>query len=156
MKRYWLKFSVTQTEAPLDVISVTHGGSLSNAAARHEVDFAVTGSRHSKYGVLSDHVPSEVQIEFPAGQITMTPGATDRVSVLCQCAAKPDRQSQIMGRVRRAERDRQSETSRARQAERDRHSHTDRARQAYPDRQRGTDRAGQIEPDRQRGTDRAG
>ena len=82
--------------------------------------------------------------------------ATDRVSVLCQCAAEPDRQSQIMGRARQAERDRQSETSRARQAERDRHSHTDRARQAYPDRQRGTDRAGQIEPDRQRGTDRAG
>jgi len=81
MKRYWLKFSVTQTEAPLDVISVTHGGSLSNAAARHEVDFAVTGSRHSKYGVLSDHVPSEVQIEFPAGQITMTPGVLDSVSI---------------------------------------------------------------------------
>ena len=81
MKRYWLKFSVTQTEAPLDVISVTHGGSLSNAAARHEVDFAVTGSRHSKYGVLSDHVPSEVQIEFPAGQITKTPDVLDSVNL---------------------------------------------------------------------------
>ena len=76
MRRYWLKFSVTQTEAPLDVISVKQGGCLSNAAARHEVDFAVTGSSHSKFGVLRDHVPSEVQIEFPAGQITMTPGDT--------------------------------------------------------------------------------
>jgi len=38
--------------------------------------------------------------------------ATDRVSVLCQCAAEQDRQSQ-MGRARQAERDKQSETGRA-------------------------------------------
>ena len=44
--------------------------------------------------------------------------ATDRVSVLCQCAAEPDRQSQ-MGRARQAEPDRQSETGRAKQAEPD-------------------------------------
>ena len=67
--------------------------------------------------------------------------ATDRVSVLCQCAAELDRQSQ-MGRAKQAERDRQSETGTAKQAQQDR--------------QRGIDRAGQQESDRQRGTDRVG
>ena len=57
--------------------------------------------------------------------------ATDRVSVLCQCAAELDRQSQ-MGRARWAEPNRQSETGRAKQAERNKQSQTGRARQAEP------------------------
>ena len=62
--------------------------------------------------------------------------ATDSVSVLCQCAAEPNRQSESSRK--RAERDKQSETGRAKQAEPYRQSQTGtataRARQPVRDR----------------------
>ena len=78
---YYLEFSATQIEPQLDVISRVQGGCLSSAAARHEIDFAVTGSSHSVFGVLRDDAPSRVKIEFPADQIMPTPGETNFVNI---------------------------------------------------------------------------
>ena len=68
--RYTLRFSVKRTEPDVESVFLSKGGSLGAAAARGDVDFALTHSKTAVRRLVTDRLVTDMEIEIPEELVT--------------------------------------------------------------------------------------